>query len=111
MRRLFLAAILGLTACASAPRAAPAGQVAAGPPSITQAPTISLPHPPPKDACGAGELQWLVGRDKSQIPVPTHPGQRRVACTTCPVTMDYRPDRLNILFDAESGVVKEVKCG
>jgi hypothetical protein len=34
-----------------------------------------------------------------------------VACTTCPVTMDYRPDRLNILFNADTGVVQQIKCG
>jgi hypothetical protein len=34
-----------------------------------------------------------------------------VACTTCPVTMDYRPDRLNILFNPDTGVVQQVKCG
>jgi hypothetical protein len=25
--------------------------------------------------------------------------------------MDYRPDRLNILFNPDTGVVREVKCG
>ncbi|MFN5618247.1 MAG: I78 family peptidase inhibitor [Brevundimonas sp.] len=35
----------------------------------------------------------------------------RVTCTTCPVTMDYNPGRLNILYDRDTGVVREVKCG
>jgi hypothetical protein len=43
--------------------------------------------------------------------VPNDPSRRRVACTTCPVTMDFREDRVNILFDADTGVIKEVKCG
>jgi hypothetical protein len=25
--------------------------------------------------------------------------------------MDYRPDRLNILFNPDTGVVQQVKCG
>lgn len=52
---------------------------------------------------------WWVSR--AACSVPTDPTKRRVACTTCPVTMDYRPDRLNIFFDAETGIIKEVKCG
>jgi hypothetical protein len=27
------------------------------------------------------------------------------------VTLDYREDRLNIIFDADTGTVLEVKCG
>jgi hypothetical protein len=34
-----------------------------------------------------------------------------VACTTCPVTMDYNARRLNFFYDAQTGIVKEVKCG
>lgn len=101
-----LAAVLTLSACAStpAPPAAPASPITAGP-------TMPLPPPPPEDSCKSGELQYLVGRNRSEIPVPTDPSKRRVACTSCPVTMDYRPDRLNIFFDAETGIVKEVRCG
>jgi hypothetical protein len=107
MRHLILISVLALTACAAAPSARPAP----APPLISQAPTIPLPPPPPADSCGAKDMQWLVGKPKSQIPVPTEPQRRRVVCTTCPVTMDYSAYRLNILFDAETGIVKEVKCG
>ena len=108
MKHLIILAVLGLAACAAAPSSTPA---ASSPPPIQALPTIPLPPPPPADACGARDLQWLVGQPKTRIPVPTTPSKRRVACTTCPVTMDYRPDRLNIFFDAETGIVKEVKCG
>ncbi|MDP1737728.1 MAG: I78 family peptidase inhibitor [Caulobacter sp.] len=103
MRQLVLFSVLALTACAAAP-SAPAAP-------ISQAPTIPLPPPPPADSCGATDMQWLVGKPKSQIPVPTEPQRRRVVCTTCPVTLDYSAYRLNILFDAETGIIKEVKCG
>jgi hypothetical protein len=43
--------------------------------------------------------------------VPVNVSNRRVTCTTCPVTMDFREDRLNIFFDADTGIIKEVKCG
>lgn len=107
MRPMVLAVILTLAACAGAPEAAPAGP----PPPVSQAPTIDLPPPDAPDSCGAKDLQWLVGKPKSAIPVPTDPSRRRVVCTSCPVTLDYSPWRLNILFDAETGIVKEVKCG
>lgn len=108
MKQLTFLMILGLGACAASPPTAP---VAPAPPSVSAAPTIPLPPPSPPDACGAAGMQWLVGQPRSKIPVPTDPSRRRVACTTCPVTMDYRSDRLNIFFDADTGIVKEVKCG
>jgi hypothetical protein len=64
-----------------------------------------------RDSCGAAEVQHLVGRPRSEIPVPLNPSRQRVACTTCPVTMDYSPQRLNFFFDAETGVIKEIRCG
>jgi hypothetical protein len=36
---------------------------------------------------------------------------RRVTCTTCPITQDYAPGRLNIFFNAQSGLVEQVRCG
>jgi hypothetical protein len=64
-----------------------------------------------KDQCGASDLQGLVGRPRTEIPIPVDPNRRRVACTTCPVTLDYNPQRLNFFFDATTGVIKEIRCG
>jgi hypothetical protein len=107
VRELIFLGILALVGCESAPRSA---QVATTTP-IAETPTIPMPAEPPRDSCGAREMQWLVGKPKSAIPVPTEPARRRVACTTCPVTLDYRANRLNIFFDAGTGIIKEVKCG
>jgi len=63
------------------------------------------------DLCKAGDLQWLVGRPRTEIPVPVDVVNRRVACTTCPVTEDYSPYRLNIFFNSESNLVEQVRCG
>lgn len=63
------------------------------------------------DVCRAGELQWLVGKSKTEIPVPVDVVNRRVACTTCPVTQDYSPHRLNIFFNEQTGIVEQVRCG
>jgi hypothetical protein len=70
--------------------------------------------PPPAtggDLCGASQMQALVGQHRSRIP-PQPAGENwRVTCTDCPVTQDYRPDRLNIFFDQETGIIEEVRCG
>lgn len=107
MKKLILAAaIMTLSACASSPEPAPAP-----PPPVSATPTVPVPAPLPADSCKSADFQYLIGKNKSEIPVPTDPSKRRVACTTCPVTMDYRADRLNIFFDSETGIVKDVKCG
>ena len=102
-----LGAALALAACSSSPT-----EVTPTPttyPAIMAPPT---PGPSPvRDQCGAAELQALVGKLRTEIPVPIDPGKQRVACTTCPVTMDFSPQRLNFFFDAATGVIKEVRCG
>ncbi|HVY33827.1 MAG TPA: I78 family peptidase inhibitor [Caulobacteraceae bacterium] len=80
------------------------------PPAISPAP---IPAAPASDAdqCGATELAYLIGKPRSEIPVPVDPSRRRVYCTTCMVTQDYDPTRLNIVVDSQTGVIKAVKCG
>jgi len=112
---LVLGSVL-VASCSSAPEPAPPP-----PPSTpTAPPAIALPSKPSvsssspeaaKDQCGLKDAQGFVGKPRTSLPAPVDPSRWRVACTTCPVTMDYRPDRLNILFNADTGVVQEVKCG
>jgi hypothetical protein len=64
-----------------------------------------------RDACGAADLQRLVGRPRTEIPIPVDPSRQRVACTTCPITEDYNPSRLNFFFEAETGRIKQIRCG
>ena len=63
------------------------------------------------DICKANDLQWLVGKSKAEIPVPVDVVNRRVVCTTCPVTEDFSPYRLNIFFNESTGIVEQVRCG
>lgn len=85
------------------------------PATPTAPPAVALPTPPPrqaeKDECGLKDAQAFVGKNRTELPAPVDPSRWRVACTTCPVTMDYRPDRLNILFNPDTGIVQQVKCG
>lgn len=101
----FVAVALALAACASEPSPPPASPRPQPPPAAPE------PPPPPPDQCGAAEAQKYVGRPRTEIPVPVLPALQRVACTTCAVTLDFNPRRLNFFFDAETGVVKEVRCG
>ena len=106
-----VAALLA-AACASPPEpAAPASPAPAPTPAAPPSAAPLPPPPSPKDACGAAELQNLVGRPRTEIPVPVHPDRQRVACTTCPVTQDFRPERLNFFFDAQTGLIREIRCG
>lgn len=117
MAGLFLAA----TACASPyepeppfPGSQPAPAAAPPPIAAQPAPPPQSPAPAPtptKDSCGAASVQNLIGRPRTEIPVPLDPAKQRVACTTCPVTLDYRPERLNFFFDAGTGLIREIRCG
>ncbi len=71
------------------------------------------PTPPQDgpDQCKAAQYQRYIGRNRSELPPRPSGEVWRVTCTTCPVTMDYSPGRLNILFDEATGVIREVKCG
>lgn len=105
-RTVFALAALALSACASPPPPAP--PVSAAPPPAARP---QAPAPVRDDQCRASEHQQYVGRSKTDIPVPIEPAFQRVACTTCPVTQDFSPRRLNFFFDAQTGIVKEVRCG
>ena len=111
MRRLLAAAALAaVCACSPQPRLPIALPRTDGQPP----PRPSAPPPAPApaaDSCGARPLQSLIGRPRTEIPVPIHPERQRVMCTTCPMTMDYNAGRLNFLFDASTGLIKEVRCG
>ncbi len=60
--------------------------------------------------CAAEQYQVLIGQRVSEIHTESLPSPRRVYAHGDAVTMDYRPDRLNIVTD-ESGIVISVRCG
>jgi hypothetical protein len=102
-------ALTALAACSTPASDAPA------PRAVEEAqmsqPVGVRPVSPTTDLCKAGEMQWLVGKPKSEIPVPVDVVNRRVTCTTCPVTEDFSPHRLNIFFNDQTDIVEQVRCG
>jgi hypothetical protein len=97
---------LGLSACADYLAVDSEGHTTAEPPKAAAS------APPAKgDTCHAAALQYLVGKNKAEAPAPVDPSGRRVYCSTCAVTLDYRPDRLDIEFDEATGTITAVKCG
>lgn len=65
----------------------------------------------PPDRCGAASMAWLVGRPKSEIPVPVDLSNRRVQCTACSRGPVIVPQRLSIYFNPDTGLVEQVQCG
>ena len=72
-RALSILTLLLLAACGGGSEPPPAV------PMPSPRPPPSAPPPPPADTCGARSMQHLVGRPRSEIPVPVNPGRQRVA--------------------------------
>jgi hypothetical protein len=69
------------------------------------------PQPEKPDLCGAKGLSGLIGRSRTEIPIPADLSMRHVVCTTC-VPPETQLDRRQLIwFDAETGLVTAVGCG
>ncbi|OWU86495.1 hypothetical protein ATO6_06735 [Oceanicola sp. 22II-s10i] len=66
--------------------------------------------PAPENACGAAELQDLVGKTFSPDFLPPGTEKVRVLHPDSVMTMDFRSDRLNIRLD-DSETITEIYCG
>jgi hypothetical protein len=60
--------------------------------------------------CAADAYQMLVGQPIGEVHTESLPQPLRVYGPDQMVTMDYRPDRMNIVLDADD-IVVEVRCG
>lgn len=98
MKTALLPAFLALAACVATPDPAPPFP---GPVS---------PDLPPADACGAPDLQGLVGQNRSVLETMRFAGPVRVIEPGMAVTMDYNPARLNIELN-DAGRILRVTCG
>ena len=64
----------------------------------------------PSDACGAGAVQMLHGQPRAALDDSRLDGPVRVLPPGAMMTMDHRPDRLNVELD-EAGRITRVWCG
>jgi len=72
---------------------------------------VPIPDPgDPVDACGASELQYLVGKPGVMLDGMRFSQEVRVIEFGMAVTMDYNPERLNIQLD-RLDVIERVSCG
>ena len=84
----------------------PPAQAASGAASSALATT-----PGPADTCGATELAYLVGKSRTEIPIPADLTRRQVVCTTCPLSPEVRSERQTITYDSATKLVTKVACG
>jgi Peptidase inhibitor I78 family len=68
------------------------------------------PRHPPVDACGAGALQYLVGRPVSELP-PYGRREQRVLAQGADYEERFVPERLTVIYDGASGRITRVRCG
>ena len=74
------------------------------------APVADPPAGPEPQRCDADGARSLIGSHVGAVSFPAG-ANVRIVCTTCPTTRDYRPDRLNVRFDQETGIIRSVDCG
>lgn len=94
MRTLALASVAGLILSACAPT-----------PPVHLADEPTAPR-----RCDAEGAKSLIGSHVGAVSFPQG-ANVRIVCTTCPTTKDLRPDRLNVRFDQQTGIIRSVDCG
>ena len=87
----------------------------AEPPTATPEPGVpeALPSLPTaeQDTCGASTYATWLGQEYGRVPPAPAGKVVRVVCSTCPMTMDFSAERLNIIYDEKTGLVTRLSCG
>ena len=60
--------------------------------------------------CDEAAFEFLIGQPKEAVEKAITPDELRVVLDGSPMTMDHRPDRLNVFHD-EDGKIIGVRCG
>lgn len=84
--------------------------LAACAPVETSEPTPTPPVSGQK-VCRAENYQRYIGRNQSELPATPADENWRLACSTCAVTMDYREDRLTIVYNTQTNLIQSARCG
>lgn len=61
--------------------------------------------------CKADQYQQYIGRNRSELPAKPADANWRVACSTCPMTMDFHAERMNVVYDEKTNVITRIFCG
>ena len=76
-----------------------------------------MPEPVPsmpsadQDSCGASTYSVWVCQEHTKLPAAPAGKVVRVVCSTCPMTMDFNAERLNVFYDEKTGLVTRLGCG
>ncbi len=68
----------------------------------------TAPPPPPSGDCDAQAYATLIGKPATAALIVPEP--KRSYRSGDPVTLDFRPDRINIVLDGADNII-DVKCG
>lgn len=69
----------------------------------------SGPAAPQPWQCDAEAAQSLIGSHHGAVTFPAEATVRFV-CTECPMTRDYRRDRLTVFYDRDTGLIERLQC-
>ena len=83
---IVLAGAALLAACSSTPAADETAPRTVEKAQLTPPVGSRMPIAQTADLCKAGEMQYLVGKPRTEIPVPVDVVNRRVTCTACAIT-------------------------
>lgn len=69
----------------------------------------AVPPEPDRDACKASQYQGLIGQSASVLSAMTFPAGTRIINPGDAITMDFRPDRLNVEIGV-NGRIEKIGC-
>ena len=95
--------------------AAPAPSSTSGLPAETPQPGVPEPiaalPTAEQDSCGASAYSVYMGQEFERVPPAPAGKVVRVVCSTCPMTMDFNAERLNVIYDEKTSLVTRLSCG
>lgn len=111
MKTLAVSLLAGVTLMACNPAEEPAPEMPAAPEASVDpaAAPPSDPANPPEDACNAAQYAHLLGQPITSEGVPPESPDVRYLRPDTQMTMDFRPDRLNIDIDAND-IITGFRC-
>ena len=71
---------------------------------------VETPPPDLAESCGAEALQHLVGQPQTALEAEAITAPTRILPPGSAMTMDHRPDRLNVELD-DTGTIQRLWCG